>query len=37
VDVRDKGAAPSLQALERSAAANKDVKERAVWGLAHLQ
>ena len=37
VDVRDKGAAPSLLALERSPAANKDVKARAVWGLAHLQ
>jgi hypothetical protein len=37
VDVRDKGATPSLQALERSPAVNKDVKERAVWGLAHLQ
>jgi hypothetical protein len=37
VDVRDKRAAPSLEALERAPAVNKDVKERAVWGLAHLQ
>jgi hypothetical protein len=37
VDVRDKAAAPSLQALERGPAVNKDVKQRAVWGLAHLQ
>jgi len=37
VDVRDKGAASSLEALERAPAVNKDVKQRAVWGLAHLQ
>jgi len=37
VDVRDKGAVSSLRALERGPAVNKDVKERAVWGLAHLQ
>ncbi len=37
VDVRDKGAVPSLAALERGASVNRDVKQRAVWGLAHLQ
>ena len=37
VDVRDKAAGPSLLALEHAPAVNKDVKERAVWGLAHLQ
>ena len=37
VDVRDKAAAPSLQALERGPAVNKDVRARAVWGLSHLQ
>jgi len=37
VEMRDKGAANSLQTLERNPAANKDVKERAVWGLSQLQ
>jgi hypothetical protein len=37
VETRDRDAAPSLEALERSPAVNKDVKERAVWGLSQLQ
>jgi HEAT repeats/Putative zinc-finger len=37
VDMRDKDAAPSLQALERSPVVDKDVRERAVWGLSQLQ
>ena len=37
VEMRDKGAANTLQALERNPASNKDVKERAVWGLGQLQ
>ena len=37
VDTNDKGATPSLEALERNPAVNKDVKERAVWGLSQLQ
>jgi hypothetical protein len=37
VEMRDKGAANSLAALERNPAANKDVKERAGWGLSQLQ
>jgi hypothetical protein len=37
VDQRDKGALPSLTALERSPTADKNVKEKAVWGLAQLQ
>jgi hypothetical protein len=37
VDNHDRSAVSSLQALERSAAVNKDVKERAVWGLDQLQ
>jgi hypothetical protein len=36
VDVRDKTAASSLAELERSPAANKDVRDRAVWGLSQL-
>ena len=37
VDMRDKDAARSLQTLERNPAVNKEVKERAVWGLSQLQ
>ncbi len=37
VDTRDKGAVPSLTALERSPSANKNVKEKASWGLSQLQ
>ena len=34
VDVRDKGAVPALHALERGPTVNKDVRQRALWGLA---
>lgn len=37
VEVRDRNSARSLQALERNPDANKDVKERASWGLSQLQ
>jgi anti-sigma factor RsiW len=37
VDERDKGALPSLAALERSPTADKNVKEKALWGLSQLQ
>jgi anti-sigma factor RsiW len=37
VDERDKAAAPSLAALERSPTADKNVKEKATWGLSQLQ
>jgi anti-sigma factor RsiW len=37
VDERDKAALPSLAALERSPTADKNVKEKAVWGLSQLQ
>jgi hypothetical protein len=37
VDTRDKTAVPSLAALERSPTADKNVKEKAVWGLSQLQ
>ena len=37
VDERDKGALPSLAALERSPTTDKNVKEKAVWGLSQLQ
>jgi anti-sigma factor RsiW len=37
VDQRDKSALPSLAALERSPTADKNVKEKAVWGLSQLQ
>jgi hypothetical protein len=37
VDERDKGALPSLTALERSPTADKNVKEKALWGLSQLQ
>jgi hypothetical protein len=37
VDTRDKNALPSLTALERSPTANKNVKEKAEWGLSQLQ
>src|SRR5579862_910681 len=37
VDMRDKTAAPSLASLERSAATDKNVKEKAQWGLSQLQ
>jgi anti-sigma factor RsiW len=37
VDTRDKNAVPALTALERSAAADKNVKEKALWGLSQLQ
>jgi anti-sigma factor RsiW len=37
VDTRDKNAVPALAALERSAAADKNVKEKALWGLSQLQ
>jgi anti-sigma factor RsiW len=37
VDERDKAALPSLAALERSPTADKNVKEKALWGLSQLQ
>jgi len=37
VDTRDKTALPSLAALERSPTADKNVKEKAAWGLSQLQ
>jgi hypothetical protein len=37
VDMRDKSAAPALQALERGPAVNRDVQARAAWGLTQLQ
>ena len=37
VDTRDKTAVPALAALERSPTANKNVKEKALWGLSQLQ
>jgi hypothetical protein len=37
VDTRDQAAVPSLAALERSPAADKNVKEKAAWGLSQLQ
>ncbi|MGO4881739.1 MAG: zf-HC2 domain-containing protein [Bryobacteraceae bacterium] len=37
VDTRDKSAAGSLSALERSPTADKNVKEKALWGLEQLQ
>jgi len=37
VDTRDKTAVPSLAALERSPTSNKNVKEKALWGLSQLQ
>ena len=37
VDTRDKAAARSLSALERSPTADKNVKEKALWGLEQLQ
>jgi hypothetical protein len=37
VDQRDKGALPSLAELERSPTADKNVKEKALWGLSQLQ
>jgi hypothetical protein len=37
VEMRDKNAVPALRALERSPVVNRDVKERAVWGLSRLQ
>ncbi|HUE20970.1 MAG TPA: zf-HC2 domain-containing protein [Bryobacteraceae bacterium] len=37
VDTRDKTAVPSLAALERNPAADKNVKEKALWGLSQLQ
>jgi hypothetical protein len=37
VDTRDKAALPSLAALERSPTADKNVKEKALWGLTQLQ
>jgi hypothetical protein len=37
VDERDKTAIGSLAALERNPSANKNVKEKAVWGLSQLQ
>ena len=37
VDERDKAALPSLAALERSPSADKNVKEKALWGLSQLQ
>jgi len=37
VDTRDKTAVPSLAALERSPTADKNVKEKALWGLSQLQ
>ncbi|HTT64337.1 MAG TPA: zf-HC2 domain-containing protein [Bryobacteraceae bacterium] len=37
VDTRDTSAVPSLVALEHSPGADKNVKEKALWGLAQLQ
>lgn len=37
VDTRDKDAIPSLTALQRSSTADKNVKEKAIWGLSQLQ
>ena len=37
VDSRDKTAVSSLAALERSPTADKNVKEKALWGLSQLQ
>ena len=37
VDTRDKTAVPSLAVLERSPTADKNVKEKALWGLSQLQ
>jgi hypothetical protein len=37
VDTRDKTGVPSLAALERSPDADKNVKEKAQWGLSQLQ
>jgi hypothetical protein len=37
VDMRDKTAVPSLAALERSPSTDRNVKEKAVWGLSQLQ
>lgn len=37
VDTRDKGAVPVLAGLERSPTADKNVKEKALWGLSQLQ
>ena len=37
VDSRDKSAVGPLAALERSPTADKNVKEKAVWGLSQLQ
>jgi hypothetical protein len=37
VDERDKNAVASLAALERSPTADKNVKEKAQWGLSQLQ
>ena len=37
VDTRDKAAVPTLAALERSPTADKNVKEKATWGLSLLQ
>jgi hypothetical protein len=37
VDTRDKSAVRSLAALERSPTADKNVKEKALWGLSQLQ
>jgi hypothetical protein len=37
VDTRDKTAVPSLAALERNPTADKNVKEKALWGLTQLQ
>jgi hypothetical protein len=37
VDTRDKTALPSLAALERSPTVDKNVKDKALWGLSQLQ
>ncbi len=37
VDIRDKDALPSLAALRTSATADRNVKEKALWGLTQLQ
>jgi hypothetical protein len=37
VDARDVSAVPSLAALERSSTVDKNVKEKALWGLSQLQ
>jgi hypothetical protein len=37
VDTRDRSALPELEALERSTATDRNVKEKALWGASQLQ